>query len=72
MTDVFEVFREILLEVQVFGDYFVQPSVQTVPSEVPANLVKIFVPDACQTRPVQNENIGVAMTDHVDAGTLAD
>ena len=38
MTDVFEVFREILLEVQVFGDYFVQPPVQTVPGEVPANI----------------------------------
>ena len=36
MADVFEMFREILLEVQVFGDYFVKPPVQTVPSEVPA------------------------------------
>ena len=37
-----------------------------------SKLVEVFVPDASQTLPVQNENIGVAMTDHVDAGTLAD
>ena len=38
MADVFEVLGQIFLEVQVFGDYFVQPPVQAVPSEVPANI----------------------------------
>ena len=37
-----------------------------------SKLVKIFVAAVSQTRPVQDENICVAMADHVDAGTLAD
>ena len=37
-----------------------------------SRLVTIFVAEQSQTRPVQDENVSVAVADHVDAGTLAD